>query len=147
MQPGTGAWDGILWAYVSQGFLPQAPLTIFLTASHRFTGINDRYGSQQRGYKFGNETLVNVGGGYRTDEVDVSIILRFRHVRADRFGGFEIPNTGGWWLSAQPGVNISTLENLSTRVALHVPLYRNLNGIQLTTTYGVTISLFYVLQR
>jgi hypothetical protein len=147
MQPGTGAWDGILWAYVSQGFLPQAPLTIFLTASHRFTDTNYRYGSQQRGYKFGNETLVNVGGGYRTDEVDVSIILRFRHVRADRFGGFEIPNTGGWWLSAQPGVNIRTLENLSTRVALHVPLYRNLNGIQLTTTYGVSISLFYVLQR
>lgn len=148
MQPGTGAWDGILWAYASQGFLPEAPLTLFLSASRRFTGTNDRYRSSAQGYKFGDETILTVGAGYRTEErIDYSVLIRLRHVRADRFGGFAIPNTGGMWLSVLPGINVRMFDVVTARFSLQVPLYRDLRGTQLTTTYGGTISMFYTIQR
>lgn len=148
MQPGTGAWDGILWAYASQGFLPEIPLTLFLTASHRFTGTNDRYRSEEQGYKFGNETTLTAGAGYRTNElIDYSLLMRFRHVEPDQFGGVAIPNAGGTWLSVLLGMNVRMFDAITARFSLHVPLYRDLIGTQLTTTYRGTISLFYAIQR
>lgn len=148
MQPGTGAWDGILWAYASQGFVPRAPLNLFVIASHRLSGTNERYGSDQQGYKFGNETVVSLGAGYRTgNKVDYSLVLRYRRVAPDQFGGSEISNTGGMWLSILPGVNVTLSDGLTARASALIPLYRNLNGTQLTTTYGVTISAFYVFRK
>ncbi|MGH2568566.1 MAG: hypothetical protein ACRDGA_09520 [Bacteroidota bacterium] len=148
MQPGTGAWDGILWIYASQGFVPRVPLNLFVIASYRLTGTNERYGTDQQGYRFGNELVASVGGGYRTDSnVDYSLTLRYRRVVPDQFGGSEIPNTGGIWLSLLPGLNVTLSDDLTARSSALIPLYRNLNGTQLTTSYGATISLFYVLRK
>jgi hypothetical protein len=146
MQPGTGAWDGILWGYVSQGFVPTLPLNVFASVSYRYTGRNARYGNNNEGYTFGNELVANVGVGFRTDtELDFSLALRFRQTTSDRFAGSDIPNTGGRWLSAVPGVNIRVLDNLAVRASGQIPVYRNLEGTQLTTTYTASVTLFYIL--
>jgi len=147
MQPGTGAWDGLLWAYASQGFLPKFPLNLFLTASYRFTGTNDRYEiTNQKGYRFGNELVASLGTGYRTDTpFDFSVLLRYRWVTADRFSSSEVPNTGGEWIYLHPGVNLKLSNDLSFRVSGQVPLYRDLQGTQLTTSYTVSLSIFYSL--
>lgn len=146
MQPSTGAWDGVLWGYASQGFIPWAPLTLFMTASHRFTGTNERYVTDQRGYKFGNETFLSAGGGYRTDDtMEYLLMVRYRQVEPDLFSGFEIPNTGGVWLSLLPGLNIHIEGGLTVHASVLIPIYRSLNGTQLTTTSAATLSLFYAI--
>jgi hypothetical protein len=146
MQPGTGAWDGVLWGYLSQGFIPTLPLNLFLSASYRYTGSNARYGSNQEGYTFGNELVANLGVGFRTDtELDFSLAMRFRITTSDWFAGENIPNTGGQWVYAIPGVNVKVLDNLTVRASGQIPVYRNLDGTQLTTSYTASVTRFYAL--
>ncbi len=145
MQPGTGAWDGVLWGYFSKGFMPALPLNGFLNVSYRLNGTNNRFGDNfQQGYTFGNELFVNLGAGYRTDTFfDFTLMLRFRNTTPDKFDGGQIPNTGGNWLYFVPGVNGKISDNFTARLSGQIPLYRNLTGTQLTTTYTASIGLFY----
>jgi len=147
IQPGTGAWDGIVWGYAYQGFLPRVPINLFATSSYRFTGTNDRYVTTgQRGYRFGNEFIATIGTSYRTETpIDISVLLRYRLVGADRFSGSEVPNTGGRWVYIVPGLNVNISRPISIRLSGQVPLYRDLQGTQLTTSYTVSLSIFYSL--
>lgn len=146
LQPGTGAWDGILWAYASQGFLPAAPLTLYAVGSARLTGVNDQYGPGKGGYKFGNETLLSFGAGYRTDGfLDYSFSIRARHSGADRFDGGVVPNTGGFWLTVIPGLNFKLSDDMILRGTFQYPLYRTLTGVQLTTSFTTSATLIYTI--
>lgn len=145
MQPGTGSWDGILWGYASKGFVPVIPLNVFLNVSYRANGANNRFGeSFQQGYSFGNELFINLGAGYRTDTfLDFTVMFRYRNTSHDTFDGAEVPNTSGNWLYLVPGINGKLSDNFTARLGAQVPLYRNLNGTQLTTSYTASIGLFY----
>ncbi|MGD9899529.1 MAG: hypothetical protein AB7T22_10435 [Calditrichaceae bacterium] len=149
MQPGTGAWDGILWGYVFQGLTNDSRYNLFANATYRFTGTNDRFqveNSSIKGYKFGNEFVMTIGMAYRTRSLlDFSVLARYRHLVPDRFSGSDITNTGGEWLYLVPGINLN-INKLSIRLSGQLPAYRNLNGIQLTTSYTASLSLFYILQ-
>ncbi len=148
MQPGTGAWDGILWGYFYQGFLPVSRINLFANASYRFTGKNNRFqleNSRFKGYKFGNVLMISGGISYRTDTLfDFSMMLRYRNVQADEFAGSIVANTGGHWFYLLPGLNINP-EPVSLRLSGQLPLYRHLDGVQLTTSYSVSLSLFYTI--
>ena len=144
MQPGSGSWDVVFWSYYSEGFMPDLPLNIFITASYKLNTSNDRFSNSDAGYKFGNEFVSSVGAGYRTDTIlDYSFSLRFRTTAVDQFDNQEVPNTGGVWLYAIPGLNIKVTDYLITRITGQIPIYRNLQGTQLTTTYTLSASLFY----
>ena len=145
MQPGTGSWDGILWGYASNGFMPAIPLNLFLNVSYRINGTNNRFGENfQQGYIFGNELFMNLGAGYRTDTFfDFTMMFRFRNTNADQFDGGKLPNTGGTWLYLVPGVNGKISNHFTARLSGQIPLYRNLTGTQLTTTYTASLGLFY----
>lgn len=144
MQPGSGSWDFVFWSYYSQGFMPTLPLNIFITASYKLNTSNYRFSNSDAGYKFGNEFVSSIGAGYRTDTIfDYSFSLRFRTTSVDQFDDEDVPNTGGIWLYALPGINIKVAEGLITRISGQIPIYRNLEGTQLTTTYTLSASLFY----
>ena len=145
MQPGTGSWDGVLWGYFSKGFVPVIPLNVFMNTSYRFNGTNNRFGDGfQQGYTFGNELFINLGAGYRTDTFfDFTFMFRFRNTQPDNFDGGVLPNTGGNWLYLIPGINGKISDRFTTRLTGQIPLYRNLTGTQLTTTYTAALGLFY----
>ncbi|AFH49649.1 Hypothetical protein IALB_1943 [Ignavibacterium album JCM 16511] len=144
MQPGSGSWDFVFWSYYSEGFMPYLPLNIFVTASFKLNTSNDRFANSDAGYKFGNEFVSSIGAGYRTDTIfDYSLALRIRATAVDQFDKESVPNTGGVWLYAVPGLNIKLLDNLITRFTGQIPVYRNLTGTQLTTTYTLSASFFY----
>ncbi len=144
MQPGTGSWDGVLWAYFSQGFLPTVPLNLFVNTSYRINNTNDRFGSNNQGYKFGNEFITSVGLGYRTDTpFDFTLIGRFRNTSPDEFGNEDISNTGGNWFYVVPGVNIKLFDGFTSRLSGQIPIIRDVQGTQLTTTFTTAISFFY----
>ena len=145
MQPGTGSWDGVLWGYFSKGYVPDIPLNLFANVSYRLNGTNNRFGdSFQQGYTFGNELFINLGAGYRTDTFfDFTLLFRFRNTEPDKFDEGTLPNTGGSWLYLVPGINGKITDSFTARLSGQIPLYRNLSGTQLTTTYTASLGLFY----
>ncbi len=145
MQLGTGSWDGVLWGYFSKGFVPVIPINIFANVSYRLNGTNNRFGdSFQQGYAFGNELFINLGAGYRTDTFfDFTLMFRFRNTEPDIFDEGVLPNTGGSWLYFVPGINGKISDRLTARLSGQIPLYRDLTGTQLTTTYTASLGLFY----
>ncbi|MFQ5799426.1 MAG: hypothetical protein ACE5H0_12160 [Bacteroidota bacterium] len=137
MQQGTGSWDGILWGYFYQGFLPTR-VHLFANALHRFTGTN------RVGYKFGNEIFATVGVSYRTPRyLDFSLQGRYRHLQADELGGAPLLNTGGDWLYLVPTVNVNPANDVSVRLFSQLPVYQSVTGIQLTTTYTLGLGVAY----
>jgi hypothetical protein len=144
MQPGTGSWDGIFWGYFSQGYLPALPMNLFANVSFRVNTTNKRFGQNNSGYKFGNELIANLGLGYRTDSLfDFTMLVKYRTTFADEFDNDDIPNTGGHWVYAVPGLNLKFNDKFTTRLSAQFPFYRNVNGIQLTTTFTASVSILY----
>jgi hypothetical protein len=127
MQPGSGSWDGILWGYVSKGFVPVIPMNIFLNGSYRANGTNNRFGeSFQQGYSFGNELFINLGAGYRTNTFfDFTLMFRYRSTAKDSFDGAEVPNTGGDWLYFVPGMNGKLSDHFTARLSGQIPVHRS----------------------
>ena len=141
LQPGTGAADGVLWGYFYQGFLPKRYLLSGI-ASYRITGTNNLE------YRFGNEFVGSFGVNYRiNNHLNLSNQIRYRHTAPDKFLKLDIPNTGGKWLYYVPGINVPLGKSLTFRSAVEIPIYRNLKGVQLTTTYALSFSVFYAFNK
>ncbi|NOX65005.1 MAG: hypothetical protein GXO85_04205 [Chlorobi bacterium] len=148
MQPGTGSWDFILWSYFSQGRLFDLPLNLVVNLSYRMNGTNKRFGSNNGTYKFGNELITQAGLGYRTDlPVDFTLFTRIRITKNDEYKKNPIPNTGGTWLYIIPGINLKLHESVILRLTSEIPIYRNLQGTQLTTTFVTSASIYYTLNN
>lgn len=142
LQPGTGAWDLIFWGYLFQGFQPKTNANLFSTFSYRIS--DDNY----RGFRYGNEFSLTVGSSYvTTTPFDISLLLRYRNIGSYEINGNSESNTGGQWLYLLPGLNVKVSNALSFRVSGQIPIYRDLNGLQLTTSYTSSISLFYTIMK
>jgi len=139
MQPGTGSWDLMGWAFVSQ----QVPLG---TWTEIFAGFYSRFnGSNDRGYQFGNEYSVSLGlRAPAAKRLMLSIYGRYRWAGYDKRFDSDIPNTGGNWVYIVPSASWNISDNCGIKSEIELPMYRNLNGYrQFTTTFLVSISLFY----
>ena len=144
MQPGSGSWDFILWSYFSKGRLFNLPLNLVVNLSYRLNGTNERFGITNGSYSFGNELISQIGLGYRTDlPIDFTLFTRMRVSAKDEFLGNQIPNTGGAWLYLVPGINFKLYDSIVFRVTSEIPIYRDLNGTQLTTTFTTAASIYY----
>lgn len=144
MQQGSGSWDFVLWGYFSDGYMPQVPLNIFAVVSYKINTSNVRFNNSEAGYKFGNEFVSSIGAGFRTDSIfDYSLAFRLRTTSVDQFDDQDVPNTGGVWFYAVPGLNVKIGDYLTTRISGQIPIYRFLEGTQLTTTHSIMASIFY----
>ncbi len=150
LQPGTGAWDLVFWAYGFKGFVPRSPISLFSTITFRLTGTNDRFGTGNGGYSFGDEFQASIGAGYRTDTpFDATVLLRYRTTGRDAYDGDFLSNTGGHWVYVVPGINIKLFEKIQTRIDGQIPIYRNLDGLnlQLRLVHQYHFSIHYNANR
>lgn len=144
MQPGSGSWDGILWGNYYQNFIKLYQLSVFGTASYRLNGSNQRFSFSDLGYQFGHELSATAGVNFASQSrFEYSAALRYRSTRRDQFDGGAMPNTGGKWLFFVPGLNTKINKQFTARLSSQIPLYRNLNGTQLTTNYTLSVGLYY----
>lgn len=130
MQPGTGSWDVLaIFAYAIKKF-PVPQMDLIFRTSFRVNSSN------KYRYHFGNEWFNRVGGiFYLTDTFWLSSTVLLRYSTPDKRNSTTIPNTGGVWVYIQPGIYISFSQRTLLRAGLYWPLYRKLNGTQLTTSY------------
>ncbi len=146
MQPGTGSWDGVVWASLSRSLMAER-LSAFATGSFRYTGSNERFAENDR-YRFGNELVVDGGiSGALPGILSHHILIQFRSTSSDTRNGISLPNTGGTWLSVVPALNIEASERYSFRISGRLPVYQNLSGTQPTTGFALSGSFFIHFNR
>ncbi len=149
MQPGTGSWDGIFWMYYSQQHLFKPNLHFSLNATYNLTGVNDEFGlgSFSRSFQFGREFQTTTGFAYNAFAGKVtlipSLLFKYRTITANRENSFEVPNTGGHWLFIIPSLGMEFTQSFSVRVFSETPIYRKLEGTQITTTFRAGVSFLY----
>ena len=142
MQPGTGAWEGVLWSSGSVSLLRSAGLNLVGSGSYRRAGSNERFGIDDT-YRFGNQLISEAGlSGGLTSRLSYTMQLRYRAAGADRRNGVSLANTGGRWLLVAPALHVSATDRVAVRVAGRYPLWQRLEGTQPTTTFYATVSLF-----
>lgn len=146
LQPGTGAWDGMLWGYFTYQPSPIPNLTFSANTTYRLTSPNLRYNGQQS-YRFGNEYQAQAGLSYRllvnSFLIDPLLIFQYRTVSADRVQGIVLDNTGGHWVFARTGLNLNFSSKQALRLIADIPVYRDLVGTQLSTSFRATISYYH----
>lgn len=140
MQPSTGAYGGILWAYWAHALNDSKGARIYLSVSHTQNGENDR------DYQFGEEFTATLGGAYQAQSPwGFNLELSYRTADRDQRNSVDIPNTGGAWFDVIPSVQYHINESLAVSAAVKIPVARNLNDVlQFTTKYAFRLSLSYV---
>ncbi|MEM8887312.1 MAG: hypothetical protein AAGD28_04950 [Bacteroidota bacterium] len=145
LQPGTGAWDAIVWTNFNRRGLMRDNLSFNVTATYRFTGTNPDYNGSLA-YKFGNEFQVQWGLQDRfligSLIVDPIVAFQYRTVGVDQIDGNRFENTGGHWINFRPGLNLNIGQNSALRLTGAIPLYRYLQGTQLSTSYRFAITFY-----
>lgn len=125
LQPGTGSTDW--FGGLSGLYLLDARSSLFGSVQLRRTGENGF------GYRYGNSTLANLGYERKLGHAwDAALELNYRDAGRDRVdGNGELdPNTGGRLLYVTPRVMLDLGKGLVGRLAVQVPVYKNLNGDQ-----------------
>lgn len=146
MQPGTGSFDGLVWAYFSKTFLPSSTINLYTSTSFRYNGTSEQYNNSSISYKFGNTLISDLGISNKiTSLLQYTGQVRFRYSAKDRLDGSLVENTGGYWLSLVPGLNLNLSESIVLRFNSRIPLFQNLNGTQSTTKFASRFTLFYTL--
>lgn len=125
LQPGTGSTDW--FGGLSSVYLLDSHSSLFGSAQVRRTGANDF------GYKYGGSTLLNLGYERKIGRIwDAAVELNFRNTNRDQIDadGTLDPNTGGQLLYLTPRVILDLGKGLVGRLAIQVPVYKDLNGDQ-----------------
>lgn len=140
LQPSTGAYGGIVWAYTAHAFNDSKSARIYGLLTYTYNGDNDR------DYQFGHDLTASLGGSYQTQTAwGFNLELLYRNAERDQRAAVDIPNTGGQWLDIVPAVQYHLNESLAMRASVKIPLTRNLNDeLQFTTKYAFRLSLSYV---
>ena len=140
LQPSTGAYGGIVWAYYARALNESAGAQVYFSTSHTYNGENDR------DYQFGHSTTASIGGSYQTQTPwGFSLELFYRNAQRDKRNSVDIPNTGGQWLDVIPAVQYHVAESLALKASVKIPVARDLNdSLQFTTKYAVSLSLMYL---
>lgn len=146
MQPGTGSWDGIGWMFFSYTIRSQN-INIFTVNSYKLTSKAERF-NENDNYKFGNELNSILGlTGPAFSRFSYNLRLKFRFANSDTRNGTDLPSTGGEWLNFEPGLGYKLSDRFSLQVSGEIPIHRNVNGTQPSTTYILSASLFFRLNQ
>lgn len=136
LQPGTGTTDAILGAYYSNGI--NQDWDYFTQAIYQ-KALNSR-----NDYKPGSGLNLNVGLRYAGFSGFSPLIqLNFRDVQRDEGLQADTISTGGKLLYISPGVTVPVNMQLSVYGFVQLPLYQDVNGVQLAPRYTASLGVRY----
>lgn len=142
LQPGSGAWDLILYTALSKNFDFRPSTTFSGRIIYRSTGENTGYLNGLQGYEIGNEiqTFFGISDQFLVFKtlINPSLIIKYRKAEYDRIKGFELDNTGGKWISIIPNLSVQLSREISFSSKIELPIRSDVNGVQLTPTFRFT---------
>ncbi len=138
LQPGTGTTDAILGAYYTNsidqnmnwGYFAQAIFQRALYSEDQYTpgeSLNLTAGLRYMGFS-----------GFSPQ-----IQLNFRHVLHDTGAQADSISTGGTLLYISPGVSVPVGNYISAYGFVQLPLYQDLNGVQLAPRFTTSLGMRY----
>lgn len=151
MQLGSGSFD--FGSNMQAVFFPSENRKLSLISQYalKINTTGNRFDAHHN-YKFGNQyqALQSISYQYIVGTFVsypyVGFVYQYREM--DQFdGGFSNENTGGHWVNLVAGQSTSVTPNIKVGVNFLLPIYRNLNGLQLSTTWQGSISIGYIIQR
>ncbi|SNT38310.1 hypothetical protein SAMN05421640_3674 [Ekhidna lutea] len=135
--------------------------TFYLRADRKYTISNQlaiKYNTQGRNfeahpnYRFGTQYQALSAFSYQyivstfVSNLFLGGVYQYREM--DEFdGGFTNENTGGHWVNLMAGQTSAVNQKLDIGLNFILPVYRNLNGLQLSTTWQGSIIVSYKLLR
>ena len=155
MMSGSGTYDFLFrLAYENNSFLLPL-LSARLNSTYRVNGTNEDFGSTDsfagRRFAFGNELNLR---GYLDYIVTTKKLFFIPHLGLNyRFSGanteqfVDAPNSGGHWLNIPVGLAISKDGIKTISFFSEIPVYQNLEGLQITTNISVGVQLSYKISR
>lgn len=141
LQPGTGAWDLLLWGYYYKTSLPTG-------WSGSLSGLVRMPGTNSDGLQYGNEILYSLVLNKRlSTTTQLSVRLKGRTSSQVTISGFENPNTGGTIVFAAPSFVYNPQRLISIEAGVDIPTFYNVSGTQQALDYRtfVDFSLFFTL--
>ncbi|HXX81050.1 MAG TPA: hypothetical protein VEI46_05845, partial [Thermodesulfovibrionales bacterium] len=139
LQPGTGTTDVIVGAFYNDilsenfGYFATALFQAALYA--------------QDHYMPGNGVNLNAGLRYLSFPVSgvvPQVQLNFRFVERDSGSNADTINTGGTLLYISPGVTVPVTHQFLVYGFVQLPIYQNLNGVQLAPRYTTSVGVHYI---
>ncbi len=144
MQPGSGAWDLMFWSSLEKYSLINPNLNFSFLTTYRHSGTNPSYFGSET-YRFGREYAGTAQLSYRfligQNLMDALMALRYRRQSEDVVNGGILPNSGGQFVYLIPGLNFNPSPKLAVRTSAYVPLYREVIGTQVATSYKLIASI------
>lgn len=137
LQLGTGSTDLIVGAF-AKGNVGEMPLRWFVQTQWQHTIAT------KDDFHPGDDVSVDIGLRYLlTDAFSANVQLNSRFKRRDRGANAEPDESGGKYLYLSPGVSYAFGGGWHVSFHVQVPLYQNVNGIQLTQSTSYVAGLSY----
>lgn len=146
LQPGYGGWGGIVMTQYQNGRILVDNLNYFGLLVYQHLFKNQKPETSQI-FKQGAEYQLYQGLGYNIYSNRVVIApqagFRLKYTNRDHIDGALVLSSGGIWLYNMFGVNVLLPHNFTLMAAYEKPVFRHLNGSQLTTSnrfrFGINI--------
>ncbi len=155
MQSGSGSMDYLFRvAYQRSQFL-SPNLTGFSSLVYRKNGVNDSFGAtdsfEGRRFGFGDELNLILGFSYLHVESSGFFVpdlsLKIRHAEANIEQEVTAPNSGGFWFSVPVGFSFVPAEHISIRVFSEIPVYQDLEGLQISNNFTAGVQFQYSFKK
>ncbi len=155
MQSGSGSIDWIARINMIKEHFLFPFLTSAFEFSYRDNGVNDSFGSTSnfagRRFGFGDEWVSMLSFNYQWITSKGNFIpdlsFRYRHQARNVEENSTGPNSGGNWWSLPLGISFQPDPQKSLRLYTEIPLFQQLNGLQITTSFTVGVQLRYTLNN
>ena len=147
LQPGSGAWDLILYAAISKNYDFRPTMTFSSRIIGRLTGQNKDYLDGASSYEYGDEYQIFFGVSDQflvfNTITNPGISFKYRKAKKDIIEINELDNTGGEWLFINPNLGIQLSPTIRFQLKAEIPLIGNVDGTQLTPTYRITSGFLF----
>ena len=136
LQPGTGTTDLILGAYFVD--------SLNKSWDYFAQGLVQRALNSYNHYKPGDSFNVNLGLRYMEfANVTPQLQLNARNVERDSGDNADVFSTGGTLIYVSPGVSIPVSKQSSVYGFVQLPVYQDVNGVQLVPHYTASLGVRY----
>jgi len=132
LQPSSGSYKFNPSVLITKNFFgSKYALSSFLSAE-----FSQRINTEKTDHKYGNLYKASFKVAHRTNNnLNTSISLQFQHRKKALNRGDIMESTGGTSLMLQPGISYHLKNNYSVNTSMGIPVYKNVNGTQLTNKY------------
>jgi hypothetical protein len=138
LQAGTGSVDYVFLVQGQKSMNFRKSLIIQQSFTYRINTLSTRFASHDN-YQFGDEfyAITSFADQLLTGNLlhTPSLSFNVRYAGKNTIEQFIDPNSGGWWVNLRPGWGINLTPKVNLSVLYEVPIFRRLNGFQLSTSY------------